>query len=98
MALLSIENLHLSIPSFEGEARILNGVDLSVERGEICGLVGETGCGKSLTGLSVSKLVSSPPARYDQGAIRFDGQDILALSENAMRALRGRRIGSKLVL
>ncbi len=93
MALLSIENLHLSIPSFEGEARILNGVDLSVERGEICGLVGETGCGKSLTGLSVSKLVSSPPARYDQGAIRFDGQDILALSENAMRALRGRRIG-----
>ncbi len=93
MALLSIENLHLSIPSFEGEAQILNGVDLSVERGQICGLVGETGCGKSLTGLSVSKLVASPPARYRQGAIRFDGQDILGLSEGAMRALRGRRIG-----
>ena len=93
MALLSIENLHLSIPSFEGEARILNGVDLSLERGEICGLVGETGCGKSLTGLSVSKLVSSPPARYNQGSIRFDGQEILGLSESAMRALRGRRIG-----
>ena len=93
MALLSIENLHLSIQSFDGEAQILNGVDLTLERGEICGLVGETGCGKSLTGLSVSKLVSSPPARYGQGAIHFDGHDILGHSENAMRALRGRRIG-----
>lgn len=93
MALLSIENLHLTIPSFEGEAQILNGVDLSLERGEICGLVGETGCGKSLTGLSVSRLVASPPARYPQGTIRFDGENVLSLSEPAMRALRGRRIG-----
>ena len=93
MALLSIQNLHLNISAFEGDARILNGVDLSIERGEIWGLVGETGCGKSLTGLSVSKLVQSPPASYPQGQIQFDGQDILAKSEAEMRQLRGRRIG-----
>jgi peptide/nickel transport system ATP-binding protein len=93
MALLSIENLHLSMASFEGEANILNGVDLAIERGEIWGLVGETGCGKSLTGLSVSRLVSSPAAHYHKGHIQFDGQDVLGLSEADMRRLRGRRIG-----
>ena len=93
MALLRIDNLHLSMASFEGEAHILNGVDLTIERGEIWGLVGETGCGKSLTGLSVSRLVPSPPARYQQGHIHFDEQDVLRLSEAEMRQLRGRRIG-----
>ena len=63
MALLEIRDLHLAMRSFEGEAHVLNGIDLTVERGEIWGIVGETGCGKSLTGLSVSRLVPSPPAR-----------------------------------
>ncbi|MBK9081497.1 MAG: ABC transporter ATP-binding protein [Rhizobiales bacterium] len=93
MALVEIENLHLAIRAFEGEAQVLAGVDLAIERGEIWGLVGETGCGKSLTGLSISRLVSSPPARYPKGAIRFDGRDILAADEAEMRKLRGRRIG-----
>ena len=93
MALLDIDDLHLEMRSFEGAAHILNGVSLRIERGEIWGLVGETGCGKSLTGLSVARLVATPPARYLRGSIRFDGQDVLALSERAMRGLRGRRIG-----
>jgi peptide/nickel transport system ATP-binding protein len=93
MALLEIENLHLYMRSFEGEAHVLNGVDLAVDRGEIWGVVGETGCGKSLTGLSVSRLVATPPARYAQGAVRYDGTDVLRLDEAAMRRLRGRRIG-----
>lgn len=93
MALLEISNLHLSLSTFEGEAKILNGIDLTVESGEICGIVGETGCGKSLTGLSVSRLVPSPPASYTSGSIRFDGQDLMHVDEEAMRALRGRRIG-----
>jgi peptide/nickel transport system ATP-binding protein len=55
--------------------------------------VGETGCGKSLTGLSVSRLVPTPPGRYLKGEIRFDGQDLLRLAEAQMQSLRGTRIG-----
>ena len=92
MPLLHIRNLHLAMRSFEGEAHVLNGVELQVDKGEIWGLAGETGCGKSLTGLSVSRLVNTPPARYMQGQILFDGRDVLALGEAEMRLLRGRAI------
>ena len=79
--------------SFEGEAHVLNGVELKIGRGEIWGLAGETGCGKSLTGLSVSRLVASPPARYLGGQILFNGKDLLQFDEAQMRKLRGRHIG-----
>ena len=92
MPLLHIHDLHLAMRSYEGEAHVLNGVELQVDRGEIWGLAGETGCGKSVTGLSVSRLVATPPARYLGGQILFDGQDVLALDERAMRRLRGRAI------
>ncbi|NDK36683.1 ABC transporter ATP-binding protein [Rhodovulum sulfidophilum] len=91
--LLEIRDLHLKMTTSDGPAHVLNGVGLSVARGEILGLVGESGCGKSLTGLSVSRLVPSPPAHYPSGEIRLDGQDLMTLSERRMRALRGRRIG-----
>jgi oligopeptide/dipeptide ABC transporter ATP-binding protein len=90
---LDIRDLHLWMRSFEGEAHVLQGVSLQVRHGEVWGIVGETGCGKSLTGLSVSRLVPSPPARYGAGQILFDGQDLLQLTETQMRALRGSRIG-----
>lgn len=93
MALLEISNLHLAMRSFDGEAHVLNGIDLAVERRQVWGLVGETGCGKSLTGLSVSRLVPTPPGRYLNGHIRFDGHDLLAMSEPQVAALRGTRIG-----
>ena len=93
LPLLEIRDLHLWMRSFEGEAHVLNGIDLQVQRGEIWGVVGETGCGKSLTGLSVSRLVATPPGRYGSGQILLDGQDLLALDESAVRSLRGRRIG-----
>ena len=93
LPLLDIRDLHLTMKSFDGEAHVLNGITLAVERREIWGLVGETGCGKSLTGLSVSRLVSTPPARYRSGEIRFNGQDLLQLPEAGMQKLRGRHIG-----
>ncbi|GGB62839.1 ABC transporter ATP-binding protein [Roseibium aquae] len=92
-SLLEIRDLHLSMHSFEGAAKVLSGVTLSVEKGQIWGLVGETGCGKSLTGLSVSRLVRTPPAEYTRGKILLNGTDVLTLDEPRMRALRGRRIG-----
>ena len=92
-AVLSIRDLHLHMRSFEGEAHVLGGVNLDIQRGEIWGLAGETGCGKSLTGLSVSRLVGSPPGRYSAGQILFNGQDLLPLTEAQMRKLRGRHIG-----
>lgn len=93
MALLEIDDLHLSMRSYDGEAHVLNGVGLILDRGQIRGLVGETGCGKSLTGLSISRLVPTPPGRYASGRIVFDGQDLIALDDRAMRKLRGTRIG-----
>lgn len=92
-ALLEIHDLHLWMRSFEGEAHVLNGVTLQVERQQIWGMVGETGCGKSLTGLSISRLVPTPPARYAQGQILLNGQNLLTLPETEMRTLRGRCIG-----
>jgi oligopeptide transport system ATP-binding protein len=93
MALLEIRNLNLSMKSYEGEVQILHGIDLKIERGQIWGMVGETGSGKSLTVLSISQLIPTPPGRYLAGSIEFDGRDVLKATEREMRALRGRHIG-----
>ncbi|MBA8904339.1 ABC transporter ATP-binding protein [Aminobacter ciceronei] len=91
--LLSIRDLHLRMSSFDGRAHVLNGINLTVNRGEIWGLVGESGCGKSLTGLSVSRLQPTPPAHYTAGEILLEGKDLLKLSQTEMQRLRGKRIG-----
>lgn len=91
--LLDIRDLHLEMSSFDGRAKVLNGINLTVNRGEIWGLVGESGCGKSLTGLSVSRLQPTPPAHYTKGQIMLDGQNLLELPMKDMQRLRGKRIG-----
>jgi oligopeptide/dipeptide ABC transporter ATP-binding protein len=92
-ALLEIRDLHLHMSSYEGSAHVLNGITLTVNRGEIWGLVGESGCGKSLTGLSISRLSPTPPAHYAVGQILLEGVDLLGLSMAQMQKLRGKRIG-----
>lgn len=90
--LLEIKNLHVHFQSDEGLARVLDGINLRVERGETLGLVGESGCGKSVTGLSILRLIPEPPGKITAGEILFDGEDLLKKSPDEMRAIRGGKI------
>ena len=89
--LLEVKDLHTSFRTGDGLVRAVTGVDFNIRRGEVLGLVGESGCGKSVTSLSILRLIN-PPGRIDSGEILFDGQDLLQLREPAMRDLRGNRI------
>lgn len=91
--LLKIEDLCLSMNSFDGEIQVLSGINLEVKKGEIWGIVGETGSGKSITGMSISRLVSTPPAKYQRGKIELNGLDLLKLGEKEMRKIRGNQVG-----
>jgi oligopeptide/dipeptide ABC transporter ATP-binding protein len=91
-SLLSVRDLHTFFYTENGVARSVDGVSFDIGSGETVGLVGESGCGKSVTALSLMRLVR-PPGRIEPGSqIRFDGVDIAALDEKSMRELRGARI------
>ena len=92
MPLLEIDNLQVGFDTEAGLLRAVDGVSMSVAAGQTLGLVGESGCGKSVTAASVLRLVPSPPGVMLGGAIRFDGQDILKLPRDALQQLRGREI------
>jgi peptide/nickel transport system ATP-binding protein len=85
---LQIEDLHVSFFTLSGEVRAINGVSLEIYPGEIFGLVGETGCGKTVTGLAVLGLVPKP-GRVTRGRILLRGRDLLHLSSREMRRIRG---------
>ncbi len=93
MALLDIQDFRLAFHGYEGVAQVLNGITLSIEPGEAVGIVGETGCGKSVLARSILRLNPTPPARVVSGAIRFDGEDIFAMNDAELRRLRGAGIG-----
>ena len=90
--LLEIEDLKTHFFTRDGIVRAVDGVSFSVLPGETLAVVGESGCGKSVTSLSVLRLIASPPGRIVAGRIRFQGQDLLQLSERQMRAIRGNEI------
>ncbi|HEX8741442.1 MAG TPA: ABC transporter ATP-binding protein [Casimicrobiaceae bacterium] len=91
-SLLEIDHLRVGFDTEAGLVHAVDGVSLVIERGQTLGLVGESGCGKSVTAASVLRLVPVPPGRYLGGAIRFDGADILTLPRDALPEIRGRDI------
>jgi oligopeptide/dipeptide ABC transporter ATP-binding protein len=89
MPLLEIKNLQLDFVSHDGSARAVDGVSLALAAGETVCLVGESGCGKSVTAQSIARLVPAPPARYAAGEILLKGRDVLKMSEEELRTIRG---------
>ena len=89
--LLDIRDLRTYFHTRDGVVKAVDGVDFHVDRGEIVGLVGESGCGKSVTSLSIMRLVA-PPGRIESGQIVFDGMNLLELSRDQMTKIRGSRI------
>jgi oligopeptide/dipeptide ABC transporter ATP-binding protein len=91
VTLLTIQNLKVYFYTYAGVVKALDGVNLSMEQGEVLGLVGETGSGKSVTAHSILRLVD-PPGRIVEGRIMLDGEDLLAKSENEMTQIRGKKV------
>jgi oligopeptide/dipeptide ABC transporter ATP-binding protein len=90
--LLSIEDLSVAFHTPEGTARAVDRVSFHLEKGETLGVVGESGCGKSVTSLSILGLIPSPPGTIESGCIRFEGRNLLELDPETLRRLRGRDI------
>ncbi len=90
--LLEVQNLRTWFHTERGLFRAVDGISFAVGRGKAVGLVGESGCGKSVTSLSLMGLVPSPPGQVQADLLRFDGQDVLAMSANERRLLRGGRM------
>jgi len=90
--LLEISNLHTHFNTEDGLVKAVDGIDISIRQGETLGLVGESGCGKSVTALSIMRLIKDPPGKIARGAIRLRDTDLLALSASEMRQIRGNRI------
>ena len=92
MSLLEVKDLKTYFYTDSGVAKAVDGVTFSLDKGKTLGIVGESGCGKSVTSLSIMRLVDPATGRNEGGSIVFDGQDLLTLPEKEMRKLRGNRI------
>jgi peptide/nickel transport system ATP-binding protein len=92
MALLEVKNLKTGFRTDDGEMIAVDDVSFSVEKGKTLGIVGESGCGKSVTSLSIMRLIPTPPGKIHSGQILFEGKDLLKLSEAEMRGIRGNDI------
>ncbi|HTE13903.1 MAG TPA: ABC transporter ATP-binding protein [Burkholderiales bacterium] len=90
--LLEVENLHVHFVTARGVVRAVEGISYKVRAGEVVALVGESGCGKSVSSLAIMRLLARPSGRVTQGRILFEGRDLLKISEDDMRAIRGRDI------
>ncbi|KKO54017.1 ABC transporter ATP-binding protein [Paenibacillus sp. DMB20] len=91
--LLEVQDLRVSFHVRGGEVQAVRGIGFHVEPGEAVAIVGESGCGKSVTAQAIMRLLPHPPARIHQGAIRFQGKDLLRMKEREMQSIRGKDIG-----
>jgi oligopeptide/dipeptide ABC transporter ATP-binding protein len=89
---LKVRDLSTHFVTSDGVAEAVRGVDLTLRRGRTLGLVGESGCGKSVTALSIMRLVPDPPGKIVSGKVLLGGRDLLGLSEHEMRSVRGREV------
>src|SRR5687767_13166811 len=87
--LLEVDDLRTHFFMREGVVRAVDGVSFSLEKGRTLGIVGESGCGKSVTALSIMGLIPKPPARIVSGSITFEGRDLTKLSERELEEVRG---------
>jgi len=92
--LLEVKDLRVSFFSNGAETRAVNGVSYYVDRGEVVAIVGESGCGKSVTQMSVMQLIQTPPGKILGGQVLFNGQDLLKFGQNSkeMESIRGNKI------
>jgi oligopeptide transport system ATP-binding protein len=88
-SLLKVRELHTQFFTRRGVVRAVDGVSLDIRSGETVGLVGESGCGKSVTALSIMRLIPDPPGRVTQGTIEFDGRDLTSMSATDLRSIQG---------
>ena len=89
---LEIKDLRISFASDKQRVEVVGGISINVPKGKIIGVVGESGCGKTVTALSAMRLIPEPPGKIDSGEIIFDGANILEYSDRDMRSIRGNRI------
>lgn len=92
-SILHVDSLHISFSTDEGRVNVVEDISFFIGSGETVALVGESGCGKSVTAMAIMRLNPSPPSRVESGHIFFKGTDILSLREDSMRHIRGNRIG-----
>lgn len=93
LPLLAVADLVVDFKTREGNARVLDHVSLDVRAGEILGIVGESGCGKSMTALSIMGLIPNPPGKITSGSISLNGQELIGLDEDALCQIRGSEVG-----
>ncbi|MBS4220376.1 ABC transporter ATP-binding protein [Bacillus sp. FJAT-49711] len=89
---LEVKDLHVSFQTYAGEVKAVRGVNFDVKEGETIAIVGESGCGKSVTAKSIMKLLPASSVRYKHGSIQFSGRNLLSHSEKAMQKIRGKQI------
>jgi peptide/nickel transport system ATP-binding protein len=90
--LLDVRGLTVEFETRKGVARVLESVSFALGRGQTLGLVGESGCGKSMTALAIMRLIPNPPGRITSGRVLFEGNDLMELDDAAMREVRGNRV------